>query len=841
MSEDTDSDSGMFDDVLDYVFQKTRKQLESSLKDQNNKAIAQIFTSTNYQELFTRIEYENLNKHDYNLFLQYYFSGEMGFIPPGVPPKQLPTKENEYDSSGLRKYFRIKMLDSEGLKQAWIQLYSVPEKTDISEIPETRDTLVRLLREAPRRDQEEIWLSNLFYLLRKLGRLYYKNSTQLDRLYYKNSTQNSNYYRIGPPWLLEMFRKGEEIVKAFQTSMVQQSMFLFAYERAVVLNYLGAHGRAVDTLEEIHELVKQQDNWASTKIIHPTLEDPILFVSMFSNLTRSWCGKAVDIKSMKNTVDASIAMCDSSKKSDEFATNAGAVLHYYSLLALFNNGSLSLLNDVKHPWKRFAKMHPDFYPERTKEYIQLTESPTHPWSEQLREGYRNLISESDSSGQHKIALHTLVSANGFLDLSNNNPLSSYDSANPSFADQINNWNAYIDMIHINQLRTTKKRTHHFDHYGPLKSESGSWLWITPMNTPPTIEENKKPSIKQGEHPYYFNQYLSQSFRSYSKPKSTKMDRMNLMATILRKLAQTLEDYVPKTARSIVNHKILQRLQKPILTLEKDEKDKKAENEKQGDEGNSAINLHPQLHTHVALDRVLSLSGVLSTVVSMLNLTTIQASYRNGITFILDEIREQLSLEFIHLLVIVKSPNFLENDYLAVGEVNKIGMRIQKDDTIKEKGFQYRNLRYQIERLEDRIDKENEKEDKDNEHLSKLLAREKEIHSQLAKYGLSREELNNTRAIRPISAARSNENHLLRADYLDFEYIKFDSTEKYVERYISDERAESILTTLSNALWWTHALEDLDEHTLAQTIVAWIRYRAEKDPIAKIHPRSRGGK
>ena len=72
MSEDNDSDSGMFDYVLDYVFQKTRKHFESRLIDQNNKAIAQIFTSTNYQELFTRIESENLNKHDYNLFLEYF-------------------------------------------------------------------------------------------------------------------------------------------------------------------------------------------------------------------------------------------------------------------------------------------------------------------------------------------------------------------------------------------------------------------------------------------------------------------------------------------------------------------------------------------------------------------------------------------------------------------------------------------------------------------------------------------------------------------------------------------------------------------------------------------------
>ena len=62
-----------------------------------------------------------------------------------------------------------------------------------------------------------------------------------------------------------------------------------------------------------------------------------------------------------------------------------------------------------------------------------------------------------------------------------------------------------------------------------------------------------------------------------------------------------------------------------------------------------------------------------------------------------------------------------------------------------------------------------------------------------------------------------------------------------DRYINDERAQSILATLSNAPWWKYDLAPLTEEELAQTMVNWIRHRANEPPIPLIHPRSRGGK
>ena len=62
-----------------------------------------------------------------------------------------------------------------------------------------------------------------------------------------------------------------------------------------------------------------------------------------------------------------------------------------------------------------------------------------------------------------------------------------------------------------------------------------------------------------------------------------------------------------------------------------------------------------------------------------------------------------------------------------------------------------------------------------------------------------------------------------------------------DRYVNDERAQSILATLSYAPWWKYDLATLTEEELAQTMVNWIRHRANEPPIPLIHPRSRGGK
>ena len=102
MSEDSMSKKGMLADVLTYVLEKTRSQVELRLKDPDNAEILSIFDSSNHQNLFSKLESKNLNQHDYNVFMEFYFSGETGISPPGVPHESLPTRQNGWDSSGLR-------------------------------------------------------------------------------------------------------------------------------------------------------------------------------------------------------------------------------------------------------------------------------------------------------------------------------------------------------------------------------------------------------------------------------------------------------------------------------------------------------------------------------------------------------------------------------------------------------------------------------------------------------------------------------------------------------------------------------------------------------------------
>ena len=84
----------MLADVLTYVLEKTRSQVELRLKDPDN-AVLSIFDSSNHQNLFSKLESKNLNQHDYNVFMEFYFSGETGYplraspMNPFQPVKRL--------------------------------------------------------------------------------------------------------------------------------------------------------------------------------------------------------------------------------------------------------------------------------------------------------------------------------------------------------------------------------------------------------------------------------------------------------------------------------------------------------------------------------------------------------------------------------------------------------------------------------------------------------------------------------------------------------------------------------------------------------------------------------
>lgn len=857
MSEENISKKGILGDVLTYVLEMTRSQVELRLNEPGNLEIARIFDSSNHQTLFSKLESGDLNKHDYDVFMEFYFSGETGLSPPGVPQKSLPNRQNGWDSSGLRSFYGIDTekntaltndINPAKLKQAWIELYSNPENTKPSEIADVQASLERYLRAEPNKGQGETWLSNVCFLLRKAGRLYYKQGNLRKRFKKKVDAEHSEPEKqLDLSWLLETFWKGQRIGESFDSILAQQASFLFCYELAVVFNYLGAHNRALDKLEEAVVKSKHQHKWASSDVIHPVLKNPKQFCAMFLNLTRSWCGKAVEVKSVKKTIDNAIAMCDPSKGNDRFEKNSAAVLHYYSLLSLFNDGSLSSLTNVDRPWEQFRKVHPTFYPERTTAYIELSRSPSHPWSQQLCDGYEGLISESKHQEQRQTPLETLVKSSKQvwvknLDLSINNPLSMYSANLSSFADRINDWSAYLDMIHINQLRTTQGGSHHFDHFGPLKEENGTWLWIKGMYP-------EKKEQQQGRNPYLIEQYLSQSFRLSSKPKSTKMDRINLMATVIKQLAQTLEKYVPREARDLVERDVLNRLQKPILipleytnSIPEEEKD-------------DPTRFVPH-HRHIGIDRVLSLNDALSSVESMLQLATIQQSYRHGVERILSGFREQLGLEFAHLILCLKHPVRKKYEFNAVTLVLELRERISRETLV----LDYERVNSRVEEYKSRLESARKKHEEkpkssNNENLQNEIdwtahlldmrkAELEEIVLELAsQHKIPRDVLEDEKSRQPyrVRLWRSRENQLLEGDYLGFEFRPFDSTQGYVDRYVNDERAQSILATLSNAPWWKYDLATLTEEELAQTMVNWIRYRANEPPIPLIHPRSRGGK
>ena len=857
MSEDSMSKKGMLADVLTYVLEKTRSQVELRLKDPDNAEILSIFDSSNHQTLFSKLESKNLNQHDYNVFMEFYFSGETGISPPGVPHESLPTRQNGWDSSGLRTFFGldegknatlIDDVDPAKLKQAWIELYSNPENTELSEIAEIKASLERYLLANPKKGGEETWLSNVCFLLRKSARLYYKQGNQKKRFRRKRDDEHSeSEKRLGLSWLLEMFRKAQQIGESFDSILAQQASFLFCYEQAVVFNYLGAHDRALDKLEVAAFKSKHQHRWASSDVIHPVLKDPKQFSAMFLNLTRSWCGKAVDVKSVKKTIHAAITMCESSKGDCPFAKNAAAVLHYYSLLSLFNDGSLSTATDVEHPWEQFREMHPTFYPARTTAYIELSRSPSHPWSQELCDGYEELISESENQEQWQPTLEALVKGSKqvwgkSLDLSINNPLSSYTASLSSFAEQINDWSAYLDMIHINQLRTTQGGSHHFDHFGPLKDENGIWFWV--QGVPPDKSE-----LQQGRNPYLIDQYLSQSFRLSSKPKSTKMDRINLMATAIKQLAETLEKYVPKDAQNLVKGDVLNRLQKPILIPEE-------YNESIPTEEKVDFARFLPLHRHIGIDRVLSLNDVLSSVENMMQLATIQQSYRHGVEQILSGFREQICLEFAHLMFCLKHPVQKKHEFNAVTLVLELRERIGREELVlayESKDSLVQRNRDRLESLKRRYEGAGESPHKMNlqtdiDHYDRMARyheeeREKIILELVSQHKIPREALEDEKTRRDfrVRLSRIRENLLLKSDYLDFEFKQFDSAQGYFDRYVNDERAQSILATLSNEPWWKYDLATLTEEELAQTMVNWIRHRANEPPIPLIHPRSRGGK
>ena len=122
--------------------------------------------------------------------------------------------------------------------------------------------------------------------------------------------------------------------------------------------------------------------------------------------------------------------------------------------------------------------------------------------------------------------------------------------------------------------------------------------------------------------------------------------------------------------------MLNRLQKPILIPE--EHTKSIPEPKPDESDPSHFVPH---HRHIGIDRVLSLNDALSSVENMLQLATLQRSYRHGVERILIGFREQLGLEFAHLILCLNHPVLVIHEWNAVNMVQKLRNRVSKEKMV----------------------------------------------------------------------------------------------------------------------------------------------------------------
>ena len=96
---------------------------------------------------------------------------------------------------------------------------------------------------------------------------------------------------------------------------------------------------------------------------------------------------------------------------------------------------------------------------------------------------------------------------------------------------------------------------------------------------------------------------------------------------------------------------------------------------------------------------LSLNEVLSSVENMMQLATIQQSYRHGVEQILSGFREQIGLEFAHLMFCLKHPVQKKHEFNAVTLVLELRERISREELV----LAYESKDSLVQRNRDRLE------------------------------------------------------------------------------------------------------------------------------------------
>ena len=178
-----------------------------------------------------------------------------------------------------------------------------------------------------------------------------------------------------------------------------------------------------------------------------------------------------------------------------------------------------------------------------------------------------------------------------------------------------------------------------------------------------------------------------------------------------------------------------------------------------------------LYAHVALERIFELQRIVSEARTILELASIQETYRKAMKSILNVADENLALEFLHLLLIAQSHDVERTAYEAHAIVE-------------------------------------------------------EIESDFNQLEQSREKT---------SVNERNRNEQLRFDFLRRPYVQTSASE-YFASIVDDSRSRPFIETLQQVQWWKFSIDEIDELTLAKTMVSWIRAQASADFVCIVHPR-----
>ena len=508
-------------------------------------------------------------------------------------------------------------------------------------------------------NQQQNWLSQVLIGLRISSRHLSSQEKVSQSSNQEETTQEVNKQSHQQNFLLDLFYRLEKLTAKFDHSIKKISKFLIGYEYSIALSYFDAYQRAIMKLDEIEINLEESEAWVKFDIVHPVKHHPYHFLTMLKNLNKSLYGQKIDKKVVEKNRNYAIENTTKGKNIS-FDTLPLALLHHASLVTILNsNESFSTGESESEVWEKFKDVHPGFLEKRIDDYLKRSKESIHDWSIELNLAFKDILEEKQEN-----RMEAFIKKNPIFDLSANNSISKSKIkkiAKSPFSSQLNKWVEFIDRISINQLRVTFGDAHHFLRFGPYRREGGMFTWISSEHSTTSDSKNQA---------YNFNQYLFQSFRISKTRKSTKMDRINVVSLILEGISNRLTKHIPISplAMTLVENSKLTRIQKPILVLPSLENKSKDRPE------------YPlALHVCVALERVLELHQSLNSVRAMLELSLIQATHRACLNSILHRIEQQLSLEFLHLVIISRSREFEYSKSDAKRKIDEMVLNINNSN------------------------------------------------------------------------------------------------------------------------------------------------------------------